>query len=477
MKYVITLLLIFEITLFSTPKGLTISGIVSDENGMALPAATIVVKSTLNGTSTDFDGYYEIEAAAGDVLVFSYVGYETKEITVRDTKEINIQLLQDSSLDEVVVTALGIKRDSKLKHHKSSSTSIALNHKTSEISRSINQKYPHSQLTAGEIRDLNKWEEWIELQENKEVRFINKTYGFGFSQPIEVVVQNKDCKPLSNITIKIFDDNLNHIMSSKTDNLGKTYVFKDAFQNYNSKYYTIQIIHGVQVIGKKINRDWSDTIHFELDAESKNQRLDIMFTIDATGSMGDEINYLKAELSKIFTTIDTSIESKRLSLVFYRDKGDAYVTKPFNFNSDIDLMQKKLGEQNAGGGGDYEEAVEEALKVSLQQSWETDSTKLLFLLLDAPPHITQENIELIKANIKMAQERGIKIIPIVASDANKNVEYLMRYFSVATNGTYIFLTDDSGIGNSHIKPSIKDFKVEKLNDLIVRLIKEYTVGV
>ena len=72
------------------------------------------------------------------------------------------------------------------------------------------------------------------------------------------------------------------------------------------------------------------------------------------------------------------------------------------------------------------------------------------------------------------QPKGIKIIPIVASGANKNVEFLMRYFSVATNGTYVFLTDDSGIGNPHIKPTTDDFKVEKLNDLIVRLIEKYS---
>ncbi len=49
----------------------------------------------------------------------------------------------------------------------------------------------------------------------------------------------------------------------------------------------------------------------------------------------------------------------------------------------------------------------------------------------------------------------------------------MRYFSVSTNGTYVFLTDDSGIGNKHLKPTATDFKDEKLNDLIVRLIEKY----
>ena len=80
---------------------------------------------------------------------------------------------------------------------------------------------------------------------------------------------------------------------------------------------------------------------------------------------------------------------------------------------------------------------------------------------------------MIKNEIKKAQEKGIKIIPIVASGADKTVEYLMRYFSVSTNGTYVFLTDDSGIGNKHLKPTTADFKVEKLNNLIVRLINKY----
>lgn len=98
----------------------------------------------------------------------------------------------------------------------------------------------------------------------------------------------------------------------------------------------------------------------------------------------------------------------------------------------------------------------------------------MFLLLDAPPHLTQENVSLIKNQIKKAQEKGIKIIPIVASGADKNVEFLMRFFSLSTNGTYVFLTDDSGIGNPHIKPTTPEYKVEKLNDLIVRLIKKYS---
>ena len=71
---------------------LTITGNVADDNSLALPGATVLVEGTSNGVTTDFDGNYSIVANVGDVLVFSYVGFDTQTVTVgRDTK-INILL-------------------------------------------------------------------------------------------------------------------------------------------------------------------------------------------------------------------------------------------------------------------------------------------------------------------------------------------------------------------------------------------------
>jgi TonB-dependent SusC/RagA subfamily outer membrane receptor len=91
----------------------TISGVVSDENGLPLPAATVLVKGTSNGTSTDFDGNYSITANTGDVLQFSYVGYSNMEMTVAEASTISVQLQPDNALDEVIVTAQGIKKEKK----------------------------------------------------------------------------------------------------------------------------------------------------------------------------------------------------------------------------------------------------------------------------------------------------------------------------------------------------------------------------
>ena len=88
----------------------TISGTVSDENGLPLLGATVLISGTSSGTTTDFDGNYKINATTGDVLSFSYVGYESQNISVGASNTVNVTLQLDNTLDEVVVTAYGIKR-------------------------------------------------------------------------------------------------------------------------------------------------------------------------------------------------------------------------------------------------------------------------------------------------------------------------------------------------------------------------------
>ncbi|KAB8154113.1 SusC/RagA family TonB-linked outer membrane protein [Kordia sp. TARA_039_SRF] len=91
----------------------TVKGTVSDESGIPLPAASVVVKETNAGTSTDFDGNYSIKANQGQTLVFSYVGYKRKEVVVGATNTIDASLTPDNQLEEVVITAQGIKKEKK----------------------------------------------------------------------------------------------------------------------------------------------------------------------------------------------------------------------------------------------------------------------------------------------------------------------------------------------------------------------------
>jgi len=89
----------------------TITGTVTDDQGMPLPGATVLEQGTTNGVSTDFDGNYSIDVAEGNVLEISFVGYETTAITVGADSVINASLAQGNQLEEVIVTSLGIKRE------------------------------------------------------------------------------------------------------------------------------------------------------------------------------------------------------------------------------------------------------------------------------------------------------------------------------------------------------------------------------
>jgi TonB-dependent starch-binding outer membrane protein SusC len=82
-----------------------VSGNVSDNNGLPLPGATVVIEGTTSGVSTDFDGNYSINAKVGDLLAFSYIGYATQSLTVGASNTINVVLATDTNLDEVVVQA------------------------------------------------------------------------------------------------------------------------------------------------------------------------------------------------------------------------------------------------------------------------------------------------------------------------------------------------------------------------------------
>ena len=85
----------------------SISGIITDAEGLPLPGVNILIKGTTTGTQSDFDGNYSINAKINDVLVFSYVGMAQQEITVESSNEVNVTMGAGTDLDEVVVVAYG----------------------------------------------------------------------------------------------------------------------------------------------------------------------------------------------------------------------------------------------------------------------------------------------------------------------------------------------------------------------------------
>ena len=204
-----------------------------------------------------------------------------------------------------------------------------------------------------------------------------------------------------------------------------------------------------------------------------------MFVIDTTGSMGDELNYLKAEIIDIIEKVKEEIPNTKieLAIMVYRDYRDSYVTKYSDFTIDIASQIDFLNPIRAGGGGDFEEAVSTAMLEASQKGWnENAKTKLLFHVADAPAH--NEDVSDWNKAVLDLSSKGVRIITVASSGINKKTEYFFRSQSMITQGKYVYLTDDSGIGHDHLEPTIEgNPTVEYLNMCLIRLIKGYHTGI
>jgi hypothetical protein len=338
-------------------------------------------------------------------------------------------------------------------------------------------------LTAGEWNDLDNWKFWTNLLDDDD--YSGKTDYWKFYPKNLVVVRVVDGNRvgIANVDVELFNSNSKEFVT-KTDNAGYAYcwinLFKDRSKKPNAKEYSLKVDGDwvKETVKLTTMGDKKFNVNVVVDDEIRHPKAkaDVAFIVDATGSMSDEIKFLKSDLSYIID--HASSESKvalRTAALFYRDEGDEYLTRASDFTDDASETQDFVSEQSASGGGDYPEAVHSALDASLQDlSWNGSArARIAFLILDAPAHHDNDIIESLQESIMLYAKHGIKLIPVAASGVDKDTEFMLRFFDVATGGTYVFLTDDSGIGNSHIKASVGNYNVESLTDIMIRLIKKY----
>jgi hypothetical protein len=348
----------------------------------------------------------------------------------------------------------------------------------------VRNRYSAGQLTAGEINDFGKWVLWNDKSQQELTAFRNE-WNIYPSQRYMVIVQNKMGIPIVGQPVHLLDEKKNTVWSAKTDNTGKAELWSNMFEeNYKGghAFSILTDIQGKEYRVEKAQRFEQGVNHLTVKSDCQvSNVVDAMFVVDATGSMGDEIAYLQAELTDVMQKViqQNPDITYNLGSVFYRDHGDAYVTRTSDFSSDISKTIHFIQNQTAEGGGDYPEAVDEGLEMAVRNmNWSPDArTKLLFVVLDASPHKKVENLKRIREITLEAAAAGIRIIPLAASGIDKSTEYVMRSIALGTNGTYVFLSNHSGIGNPHLEPTTDKYDVEKLNDLIIRLFDQYTAVV
>ena len=327
-------------------------------------------------------------------------------------------------------------------------------------------------LTAAEWNDNENWPFFTNLVNAGTISF--PSFGLDPRNRIAVTVTDAAGAALANETVTLEDAEGQVLWTARTDKTGTAYVF------FTEKQTPARAVCGeasaeVQVReagsdpqGQAVMRPLEAVTLTAAPAAPAQTGLQVMFIVDTTGSMMDEIAYLQKDFSAIAERVGN--DGVTWSVNFYRDEGDEYVTRTNPFTSDVAEVQAKINADYADGGGDEPEAVAEILTECLTDcgEWNETCVKLAFLIFDAPPHEGKE--EALQAAVKAAAEKGVKVIPVVASNAARETELFGRAIAICTNGTYVFLTDDSGVGGSHLEPIVGDYDVEMLQDLIVRII-------
>jgi hypothetical protein len=500
--YIAACFLLFTITLSISVFSQKITGRVLNEGGKGASHITVQFRNKSNSVITNVDGSFTIIARKlPDTLVFSAAGYEpyrvvVTEETVKDT-DFEVVLLSTRSkatMAEVVVAEPGLaseekryavdpyfrstRTDVKIRDYSSTTQGGYISNKKLFMLDSLPGKkdsviYKSGLLTAGEVNDFNKWKMWEDFQEN-EFKTYSDHWKLYPKQRYSVQLQNKDHIAIIGQPVFLINKKTNDtVWSAVTDNTGKAELWADMKGLKNESDYIMsskafQDINSPSQFANGVNKMQLNT------SCSVSNTVDIAFVVDATGSMSDEIDFLKIELEDVIR--NTFAQHADLDLhvgsVFYRDKGDEYLSRHIDFQTDLVKVLNFIKLQRAGGGGDMPEAVDVALQTALDSlHWNSAArSRILFLVLDAPPH--DEAREKMFELIQKASAKGVRIVPVVCSGADKSTEFIMRSIALATNGDYVFLTDESGVGLPHIKPTTDVFNVEFFNSLLERVIKQ-----
>lgn len=178
-------------------------------------------------------------------------------------------------------------------------------------------------------------------------------------------------------------------------------------------------------------------------------RIDVVFALDTTGSMGGLIQTAKEKIWSIAGSLSQAQPAPeiRIGLVAYRDRGDAYVTQVTDLSTDLDSVYAKLMDFQADGGGDGPESVNQALYDAIHRiNWSQDANayKVVFLVGDAPPHTDYRDDVPFSASLKAAQQRGI-VVNTIQCGLDQTTTANWQQIAGLGNGRY-FQVEQAGGG-------------------------------
>ena len=342
-------------------------------------------------------------------------------------------------------------------------------------------------LKAGEVDDNKLWDEYLDFVEEYRGPLIHTT---NLSNRHIVTILDQAGKPVPNakVTISMRNEGAEATQTNQTYANGQTMFFPEGKYRPSMTMQNGEDQPGQFTITANLD-GFTSILHIPQNAQQRNHEitlegtmhfggnipLDVLFLLDSTGSMADEIHQIKSTLHSTARQISNlpSNPNLKFGMVSYRDRGDEYVTRLYKFDSDVKRFSRSVNEVQADGGYDYPESLNQALHESVNDmNWRPGAIRLIFLIADAPPHLDYPQDEDYAAEMVRAREKGIKVFSVASSGLDEQGEYIFRQIAQQTMGRFIFILEEGPQGNLETAHSVEQYSVSQLDSLIIRLIRE-----
>lgn len=352
MKTLFTLLAVALLSFQLQAQTKTISGTVTDDGGLPLPGANVIVKKSSTGTQTDFDGRYNIEANIGQTLVFSYVGFETKEVRVGTHNIINVSMAPSAVLEEVIVTGYSENNDAI---KKAMGYSVRRNDNYSSSKKETKGKSNVQSYVGSPIPTVSN-----RVSDNE-------SYG----RIEENIFKSVATAPLSTFSIDVDKAGYSNIrrMLNNGQQVPQDAVKIEEMVNYFAyNYPEPKGKDPFSITADVVNSPWNqDAKLVRIGLKGKDIAMDnvppsnLVFLLDVSGSMEspNKLPLLKAALNVL---VDKLREKDKVSIVVYA--GAAGLVLPPTSGAEKQLIRNAIENLSAGGSTAGGAGIELAYKVA-----------------------------------------------------------------------------------------------------------------
>ncbi|MCB9642224.1 MAG: VWA domain-containing protein [Myxococcales bacterium] len=333
-------------------------------------------------------------------------------------------------------------------------------------------------LKAGETNDNINFDAYLEYY-HKNKHLLPAAYQIDVTERYTIEALDQDGRNLPNCRVVVTDEADRVLWKGRTDAFGKMHFFpRTTHKDTKTKQFIVSYLYQGKSFVRTYPRSKTGSLKpWKVTLPVKKQidkvRLDLLFLLDTTGSMGDEIARIQQTLLAITAKINNQKKEYELryGMVLYRDRTDEYITRSFPFTQDVQAFDKALKEVNAAGGGDSPEAMNMGLYAAVEKmKWTPAALRLVFLVADAPPHMDYGDDVPYTKTLQTAVAKGIKIYPTAASGLDPQGTFVMRQIAQFTNANFLFIEYGKGTAGSH--GITTPHESNNLDDIIVRIVQK-----